>query len=126
VRRAAERVRGTWSETLASLAAAEKAVEKQVRRVLQRNRIGTKDAATVLKDVKALVARERKKAARHLEVRLTALQARAKKERHAVARMANAAAQSALAAFNVPSRREVQDLTRKVDQLSRKIDARRR
>jgi hypothetical protein len=111
---------------MASLAAAEKAVEKQVRRVLQRNRIGTKDAATVVKDVKALVTRERKKAARQLEVRLTALQARARKERQVVARMANAAAQSALAAFNVPSRREVQDLTRKVDQLSRKIDARRR
>jgi hypothetical protein len=43
-----------------------------------------------------------------------------------VGRMASDAAQSALAAFNIPSRKEVQELTRKVDQLSRKIDSLRR
>ena len=74
----------------------------------------------------ALVSRERKKAARQLEARLADLQARARKERQVVARMANEAAQSALAAFNIPSRREVQELTRKVAQLSRKIDSFRR
>lgn len=124
--KAVDRLRETWSQTVASLASAEAAVEKQVRRLLQRNRISTKDASTLLKDVNALVSRERKKAARQLEGRLAALQVRARKERQVVARMANQAAQSALAAFNIPSRQEVQELTRKVDQLSRKIDSFRR
>jgi hypothetical protein len=101
-------------------------VEKRVRALLERNRISTRDASTLLKDVNALVGRERKKAARQLEARLQALQARARKERKVVARMANDAAQNALAAFNIPSRQEVQELTRKVDQLSRKIDSFRR
>jgi polyhydroxyalkanoate synthesis regulator phasin len=125
-RKASDRLRETWSQTVASLAAAEQAVEQQVRRLLQRNRISTKDAKTLVRDVNTMVARERRKAARQLEVRLSALQARAGKERAAVARMASDAAQGALAAFNIPSRQEVQDLTRKVDQLSRKIDALRR
>jgi hypothetical protein len=125
-RKATDRLRDTWSQTVASLAAAEAAVEKQVRRLLQRNRISTKDAKTLLKDVNTMVARERRKAAAQLGVRVAALQARARKERVVVARMASDAAQSALAAFNIPSRQEVQDLTRKVDQLSRKIDSRRR
>jgi polyhydroxyalkanoate synthesis regulator phasin len=124
--RAADRLRETWSQTLASLSSAEAAVEKQVRRLLQRNRISTKDASTLLKDVSALLTRERRKAARQLETRLVALQARARKERKAVARMADDAVQGALAAFNIPSRQEVQELTRKVDQLSRKIDSFRR
>ena len=124
--KAAHRIRETWSQTVASLASAEAAVEKQVRRLLRRNRIGTKDAATLLRDVNALVTRERKKAGRRLESRLSALQARARKERAAVARMARHAAQGALAALNIPSRKEVQDLTRKVDQLSRKIGSHRR
>ena len=125
-RKPTDRFRETWAQTLASLASAEAAVEKQVRRLLQRNRISTRDASTLLKDVNALVSRERKKAARQLEARLADLQARARKERQVVARMANEAAQNALAAFNIPSRREVQELTRKVDQLSRKIDSFRR
>ena len=124
--KAADRLRDTWSQTVASLAAAEAAVEKQVRRLLQRNRISTRDASTLLKDVNTMIARERRKAAGQLEPRLAALQARARKERAVVARMASDAAQSALAAFNIPSRQEVQDLTRKVDQLSRRIGSLRR
>jgi polyhydroxyalkanoate synthesis regulator phasin len=125
-RKAGGRLRDTWSQTVASVAAAEAAVEKQVRSLLHRKRISTRDASRLLKDVNAMIARERKKAAGQLEARLAALQARARKERLVVARMASDAAQSALAAFNIPSRQEVQDLTRKVDQLSRKIGSLRR
>jgi polyhydroxyalkanoate synthesis regulator phasin len=125
-RKAADRLLETWSETVAKVTAAEKRIETQVRRLLQRNRISTKDAATLLRDVNARVAKESRKAARQLEARLDALQARARKERAVVARMASEAAQGALAAFNIPSRKEVHELTRKVDQLSRKIDSLRR
>jgi polyhydroxyalkanoate synthesis regulator phasin len=125
-RGAADRLRDTWSEAMERVAAAEKRVEKEVRQLLERNRIGTKDAATLLHDVNARVAKERKKASRQLEARLAAFQARARKERQTVARMASDAAQSALAAFNIPSRKEVHELTRKVAELSRKIDSLRR
>ena len=66
--------------------------------------------------------RERQKAMKQVEGRLAVLQTRAKKERRAVSRMVDEAVQRALAALNIPSRQEVQELTRRVEELSRKID----
>lgn len=134
-RRAARRVahrktgdvlKDTWYSTVGAITNAQDGLEKQVRSLLKKNKISTKDAATMLKDVNSLITRERKKALRELEARLSTLQARARKERKAVARMVDDAVQGALAAFNIPSRQEVHELTRKVDELSKKIDSFRR
>jgi hypothetical protein len=57
---------------------------------------------------------------------LRVLQARVLRERETVARAAEDAVQRALAALNIPSRQEVQELSRKVDELSRRIEAFRR
>lgn len=119
---AAERLRQTWTSTLDAITAAESDLEKQVKTVLQRNQISTKDASAMFKDLSALVGRERKKALRDLETRLVAIQARAVKQRKAVGEAVDDALQGALARFNLPTRSEVRELTRKVDELSRKID----
>lgn len=121
-RSAAERLRQTWTSTVDAITAAESDLEAQVKAVLHRNKISTKDASAMFKDLSALVGRERKKALRDLEVRLGAIQARAVKQRKVVGAAVDDALQSALARFNLPTRTEVRELTRKVDDLSRKID----
>lgn len=117
-----DRIKDTWFATMSALTSAEEKVEKQVRLLLKRNKISTKDAATMLDDVRALIDRERKRGLKELEGRARSLQTRLRKERKALARMVNEAVQATLATFNIPSRQEVAELTRKVDQLSRKID----
>jgi len=119
---AAERLRNTWTSTVEAITAAESDLETQVKAVLRRNKISTKDASAMFKDLSALVGRERKKALRDLEHRLGAIQAQALKQRKAVGSAVDDAVQSTLARFNLPTRQEVRELTRKVDELSRKID----
>ena len=57
---------------------------------------------------------------------MAGLQTRARKERRALARMVDDAVQRTLAALNIPSRQEVHQLTRRVEELSRKVDRFRR
>lgn len=119
---AAERLRQTWTSTVEAITAAESDLEKQIKALLHRNKISTKDASAMFKDLSALVSRERKKALRDLETRMSAIQARAVKQRKVVGAAVDDALQGALARFNLPTRHEVRVLTRKVDELSRKID----
>jgi polyhydroxyalkanoate synthesis regulator phasin len=119
---AGDRIRETWDSTLAALTAAEQEVERQVKALLKKNKIGTKDAATALKDLGNRFDQERKKAARELEGRLGELQARIEKERKGLGRRMDEAVHGTLASLNIPSRKEIGELTRKVDELSRKID----
>ncbi len=119
---AGARLRQTWNTTIEAITSAESDLEKQVKAVLHRNKISTKDASAMFKDLSALVGRERKKALRDLETRLGAIQQKAVKQRKAVGTAVDDALQNALARFNLPTRQEVRDLTRKVDDLSRKID----
>jgi polyhydroxyalkanoate synthesis regulator phasin len=119
---ASTRLRDTWYATLGALTSAEESLEKQIRRLLKRNKVTTTDASAMLKDIGALIGRERRKALKDLDARMKALQTRVRKERKVVSRTVNDAVQAALAAVNIPSRHEVHELTRKVDELSRKID----
>jgi polyhydroxyalkanoate synthesis regulator phasin len=66
------------------------------------------------------------KAVADFEARLHMLQVRAAAEGQAVTRVVENAVQATLARLNIPSRGEIQALTRKVDELSRKIDRLRR
>ena len=107
-RKAKSRLEKTWKETRAALSSAEATVEKRVKTWSHR------------------LERERKKALKQVEGRLAVLQTRAKKERRAVTRMVDDAVQRTLAALNIPSRQEVQELTRRVEELSSRIDRFRR
>jgi polyhydroxyalkanoate synthesis regulator phasin len=115
-------VRDTWHSTLIALTTAEQEVEKQIRELLKRNHITSKDAAAVLRDLGSRAEVERRKAMKDLESRLGSLQKRMKKERKVVGRAVGEAVTGALASLNIPSRREVTELTKKVDQLGSKID----
>ena len=122
---AANRIRAAWADALAAVGTAEANLEREVKKLLRRSRISTRDAATMLADVRALADRERRKASKVLLARAADLQARVKKERRVAGRALDDAVRSALAALNIPSRAEVAALTRKVDQLSRQMQRRR-
>jgi poly(hydroxyalkanoate) granule-associated protein len=120
---AARAVRETWQSALEALAEAEGDVEKQVRQLLAQNRIDASDAGTLLKTVNKAITRGRHSAVKELEARVGAVQERIASERDALRRAIDDGVQSTLATFNIPSRKEVSELTHKVDALSRKIDA---
>lgn len=120
------KIEETWMATLGALTRAESELEKQVKALIKKNKIPVEDATRLLNDFQSRVVRERNKARKDLETWLRGMQSRVKKERTYVTKVANEAVQSALTTFNIPSRKEVADLTRKVDELSKKIDSLRR
>ncbi len=115
-------IKDRWDATVKSLAAAESQMEKQVRQALKKNKLAG-DAADALKDLRSKLDRERKKLGKQFDARLHGFQTRVKKERKALSHLVDDAVHSTLVTLNIPSRKEVAELTRKVDELSRKIDA---
>jgi hypothetical protein len=125
-RKAPGRLETTWKQALRALEGAEKQAEKEIRGFVKRSKLDTRQASALWKRWNARLDRESRKAARRLEVGLADIQTRARKESRAFGRMVDDAVQGALAALNIPSRGEVRQLTRRVNQLSRKIDGFRR
>lgn len=125
-RRAKTRLQQTWKETQAALSSAEGKVEKRVKELVKQSGVDTRQATRTLKAWGGRLERERKKAVKQVEGRLSTLQVRARKERRALARTVDEAVQKTLAALNIPSRQEVHQLTLRVEELSRKVGGFRR
>jgi hypothetical protein len=123
---AGDRIRETWEAAVKALSSAEAEAERQLRLLLARNRVKPAEARAALEAFRSRARKERKKAARKLEARLAALQVRLRRERKNAGRMVNDAVRGTLVALDIPSRGEVAELTRKVNELSRKIDGYRR
>ena len=120
-RSAADVLRETWEATIKSLSAAEAELQKQVRALMKGKGLGA-EAADRLRSLGHRLDKERRKLGREIESRVSSLQARMQKERKSMTRALDDTVKSALAAMNIPSRHEIHELTRKVDELSRKID----
>jgi hypothetical protein len=120
--RAKQALQQRWNATLKGLTAAQRAAEKQVGLLLERNRIGRDEAGAALKQLAARFARERRKLARQLDGSLKTFQGRLRKQRKVAAHNVGEAVHRTLAALNIPSRQEIAELTAKVSALSRKID----
>ena len=116
----------SWKGTREALGSAEAAMQKRVRSLVKQGNARTQQASEALVTWRSRLDKERRKALKQLEAQLATLQTRAKRERKALGRMADDAVQNALAALNIPSRQEVHELTRRVEELSRKIDGFRR
>jgi hypothetical protein len=125
-RRARSRIQKTWNNTQAALSSAEATVEKRVKALVKRSGVDTRQAAATFGAWRTRLERERKKALKQVEGRLAILQTRARKERRALTRTVDQTVQRTLAALNIPSRHEVQELTQRVEDLARKIDRFRR
>ncbi len=115
-------LRDTWGAALSALASAEAEMQRQIGLLLKRNKLTPADAATALQDLQQRFSIERKNAGRQIEASLAEVQSRLVTERKNLGQMVDDAVRRALVAFNIPSRREVAELTRKVDELSGKID----
>jgi polyhydroxyalkanoate synthesis regulator phasin len=96
---AVDRMRATWGAAVGAFTAAEEEMARQLRDLLRRNRITAGDASAALAGLTARLARERKSLGRTLD----------------------GALHGALASLDIPSRREVADLTRKVEQLTDRL-----
>jgi polyhydroxyalkanoate synthesis regulator phasin len=94
-----EMMRETWGAAASAFTAAEEEMGRQLRDLLRRNRITPDDARAALSGVGARLDRERRSLGRTLD----------------------SALHGALASLDIPSRREVADLTRKVDRLTREL-----
>ena len=125
-RKAKSRLDRTGKDTQSALGFAEATVEKRVKAFLERSGVDTRHATETLVAWRHRLERERKKALKQVESRLTALHARAKEERRALTRTVEDAVRRTLAALDIPSRHEVQELTRRLEELSQKIDRFRR
>ena len=125
-RQAKSRLGKTWKDTRAALSSAEATVEKRVKALVKRSGVDTRQAAATLGTWRTRLERERKKALKQVEGRLAVLQTRARKERKALTRTVDEAVQRTLAALNIPSRHEIQELGKRVEDLSRKVDRFRR
>ena len=123
---AQQALRDGWRSALLALKRAEAQVETRVKALLRNNKINVEDAGELLREFKQGVAKERARGMRELESRLAELRRRVGREGRNVAKAVDDTVQSGLAALNIPSRREVALLTRKVDELSRRIATLRR
>ena len=119
---AAALFRDRWQAAVAALSAAETQVGKQVQTLMKEKHLTGKDASAALRDLRKRLEKERKKAAKGAGARLDVIQTRVLKEGQALGRSADAAVQRALGALNIPSKKEIGRLTRKVEDLSRKLD----
>jgi hypothetical protein len=119
----AEMLRERWRAALKSLASAEAELEKQWKHLVKKSGLHGKDAKGALKELRVRLEKERQRALKNIEAGVAGLQARVKEERAVLSHKANEVMKGALVAFNIPSRQEVGELTRKVNELSRKIDS---
>ncbi len=125
-RKAAKALAKTWDGTREALGSAELAVQRRVRALVKQGGARSQQATDTLTAWGGRFERERRKAMKQLEQRLATLQTRARRERKAFVRVVENKVRGTLAALNIPSRQEVHDLTRRVEELSRKIDGVRR
>ena len=119
----ADVLRARWQAALKALTTAEAELEKQWKTLVKRSGLSGKDAKGALNELRVRLEKERQRALKGIEAGVAGLQARVREEGAILSRKADDAMKSALVAFNIPSRQEVGELTRKVNELSRKIDA---
>jgi polyhydroxyalkanoate synthesis regulator phasin len=125
-RRAKAGLERTWKDTRAALSSAEAKVEKRVQDLVKRSGVDTRQAGKALVAWRHRLDRQGRKAIKQVEGRLAVLQTRARKERRVLGRAVDDAVRRTLAALNIPSRQEIHDLTRRVEELSQRIDRFRR
>jgi hypothetical protein len=114
-----------WNRALEALAVAEAEVARQVTVLVRKNRLGAGDVQAVVKGVGARLAKERASAQKRLGSAAKGLQTRIVEERKALGHAIEEGVQRTLASLNIPSRKEVAALTRKVDELARAVRSRR-
>jgi poly(hydroxyalkanoate) granule-associated protein len=124
--RRAARLSSTWKQTRRALLSAEATVGRRVAALVRRSGLEPKEVLRQAEVWRTRLDREGKKARKRVAARLGELKQRARRDRRALARGVDDAVARALAALNIPSRHEVQQLARRVEQLSERVGGLRR
>jgi hypothetical protein len=122
VRQARGRLAKTWDDTRELLDKGRATLEQRARALIETSGVDPDKAAARLEVLRQRLGQERRKAMKQVEGRLVGLRARAKRERRAFAHKLDDAVRRTLVALDMPSRKELQALTLRVEDLSRKID----
>ena len=123
---AAKRIRSRWNDAQRALRSAEGALGRRVAELARRGGIDTSRLASRVDALRSRLDRDGRKARKRVEARLQQLQKRALQERRTLSRAADGAVARALAALNIPTHRELRELSRRVEQLSNRVAALRR
>lgn len=103
-------------------AAAQRAREAREGLLRLRDELTVDNARRMAEDVSGRVRKGTRRLRRDIAERATTLQHRVERERKSVMHRIDGAVKSALASLNIPTRGEIQQLTRRVEELSRKVD----
>ena len=125
-RAAANRNDSRWDDARRALRSAKGELGRRVADLARRGGIDTTRLARRADALRSRLDRDGRKARKRLEAGLVQLQKRAQRERRTLAHAADGAVARALAALNIPTRRELQELSRRVEQLSSRVAALRR
>lgn len=121
-----ERLERTWDETRRALRTAEASVGRKVAELVEQSGLDARDVLKQAEAWRSRLGREGRSARKRAMARLAELQKRARRDGRQIRSGVDDAVARALAALNIPSRREVQELSRRVEQLSARIDRMRR
>lgn len=117
------RLARTWDETREALDVGRATLEKRARALMKTSGVDPDKAAERLADLRRRLGLERRKAVKRVEGRLGVLRARASKERRILVSKVDEAVRRALLALDIPSRGELHELRRRMEELSRRIDS---
>ena len=123
---ATRRLEVTWKDARNALRSAEGVVEKRWAAFARSRGIDTKRLAQRAELWRTRLDREGRKARKFAMSRLAELQHQARQRRRSLTRVADDAVTRTLAVLNIPTHRELQQLLRRVDQLSTRVGAHRR
>jgi polyhydroxyalkanoate synthesis regulator phasin len=121
-----ERLSRTWKDTRRALRSAEERVSRKVAELVQQTGLPTREVVKRAEAWRTRLGKEGRKARRTALARLAELQQRARRDGRALGRGVDDAVARALAALNIPTRQEVQELSRQVERLSARVDRLRR
>lgn len=117
------RLASAWGETRRALRSAEATVGRRVSKLVERSGLEPKAVRRTAELWRARIEREGKKARKRVEAGLVELRQRARHDRRTLVRSVDDAVARALGVLNIPTRHEVQQLSRRVEQLARRIGA---
>jgi poly(hydroxyalkanoate) granule-associated protein len=120
------RLQQTWSDTRKALRSAEVTVGRRVAALVERSGLEPREVMRQAEAWRSRLDREGQKAKKRVAARLGELRQRAKRDRRTLSRSVDDAVARALGALNIPTRHEVQQLQRRVEELKARVERLRR
>ena len=122
----ANRLERTWTDTRSALRSAEARVGRKVAELVEQSGLPTHELQQRAEAWRVRLGQEGRKARKRALAGLAELQKRARRDGRSLSRGVDDAVARALAALNIPTRQEVQELSRQVARLSARVDRLRR